>query len=834
MSLAAAVDQTLGVVALDESMLLNDESVSADLLHNAENASTAGALVTAADATAITSIPTRPLKSLFGSIPTLDASRGVSVAFLILWCLGDLAMLAAAILMLEEDGDFGDSPASFQSHISTFYLLYSSTFFIISDGILLSQCLYYSFRRHQMHRRWERETLKRARERSSQYFTGYESFSKILDKYEGWKQYGSTDDLRNGETPNRDAMTQERIDKINFLLSTSMITMDGRNVSSVAGSPFSFRDNGTPFLEQRQNERSHILSTSKSSFNTPVRFLRRIASASSFRFKGSARRDSSHTLARVPTTPKGKVLFSQYDDTNAGSLKPLLTPSKPRSSPKSSHLLSPHHSMIRYSSAGSILGRASPKAPLNNPMKRIPSPSRKRRRHRRHDHQHGEIDHHSSSIQQSSLLHSNIPTVDVESFSQHTEPIVSPVNSRLSSPDHFPPASPISPALSRSSNRHRVSSPTSQILKSPIKRTSAHDHNDNASFNSKLSDTASFDGGSTLDQYDTQTDDEEYNLYSVQVSLDPDADNMGHSFSPPRRQQRSHLQMAPQPSTGDRRQSLLRKQHANGDKYLIMEESLSNSLTLPAAIASSRKRNSMFSRHHKRYDSQSDAEEESSFLVDSSIMLDEDSSEAKDPLDGTLYGNGYALFLVGLMVIASQWYTTEASVGGGNARHTRSTLFGAAPNIWPLNTTRKSIGYAFAILSALFYISSRFPQIYWNYTRKSTKGLSSLMFILTMFGNIFFVSSLMPFNQAHPEWFNVFLVSIPFIVGGTATLFFDLLILLQIVWYSSCSKRTANGRPSTHDLTIDIQEPSEETTDQSSEQSKQEAGGEPSATSTNV
>ena len=51
----------------------------------------------------------------------------------------------------------------------------------------------------------------------------------------------------------------------------------------------------------------------------------------------------------------------------------------------------------------------------------------------------------------------------------------------------------------------------------------------------------------------------------------------------------------------------------------------------------------------------------------------------------------------------------------------------------------KFLGY----LSAVLYLSARIPQIYHNYTLKSTEGLSLLFFMFSTLGNVSFTASIM-------------------------------------------------------------------------------------------
>src|SRR3569832_938720 len=49
---------------------------------------------------------------------------------------------------------------------------------------------------------------------------------------------------------------------------------------------------------------------------------------------------------------------------------------------------------------------------------------------------------------------------------------------------------------------------------------------------------------------------------------------------------------------------------------------------------------------------------------------------------------------------------------------------------------RETIGMIFGSLSACCYASGRLPQLYKNFQRKSTEGVSVLMFLIVIAGNI--------------------------------------------------------------------------------------------------
>jgi solute carrier family 66 (lysosomal lysine-arginine transporter), member 1 len=77
----------------------------------------------------------------------------------------------------------------------------------------------------------------------------------------------------------------------------------------------------------------------------------------------------------------------------------------------------------------------------------------------------------------------------------------------------------------------------------------------------------------------------------------------------------------------------------------------------------------------------------------------------------------------------------------------------------------KILGYA----SALLYLSARIPQIYHNYTLKSTEGLSLLFFMFSTLGNVSFSLSIL-FARTDKDYL---LLNLPWLIGSAGTIVFD-------------------------------------------------------------
>ena len=111
---------------------------------------------------------------------------------------------------------------------------------------------------------------------------------------------------------------------------------------------------------------------------------------------------------------------------------------------------------------------------------------------------------------------------------------------------------------------------------------------------------------------------------------------------------------------------------------------------------------------------------------------------------------------------------------------------------------RDVIASAFGYMSAVLYIGSRIPQIIKNAVERSCEGLSLLMFCLAVFGNVMYVASIV-FEYLHTGDWELLVKNVPYIVGSSGTLIFDIIIFVQFFWYApsqdenSCSSSDDDG-----------------------------------------
>ena len=91
------------------------------------------------------------------------------------------------------------------------------------------------------------------------------------------------------------------------------------------------------------------------------------------------------------------------------------------------------------------------------------------------------------------------------------------------------------------------------------------------------------------------------------------------------------------------------------------------------------------------------------------------------------------------------------------------------------------IGSAMAWASGLLYVTSRIPQIYENYKLKSVQGMSLLLFVLMVVGNLGYSLSVIfriPSIDSH-----FYASTLPYLLGSLGVFVFDMVIYLQSVTY---------------------------------------------------
>lgn len=118
---------------------------------------------------------------------------------------------------------------------------------------------------------------------------------------------------------------------------------------------------------------------------------------------------------------------------------------------------------------------------------------------------------------------------------------------------------------------------------------------------------------------------------------------------------------------------------------------------------------------------------------------------------------------------------------------------------------KDEIGYAIGIVSSIFYIGSRTAQLYKNFKRQSTDGLSILMFWLAIFGNLTYGLAILV-----RELDSVYVIRhVPWLVGSLGVILLDASLVLQFKYYGGEDFDTLSNEPLLQDQEIVVEvEPS--------------------------
>ncbi|XP_035478511.1 lysosomal amino acid transporter 1 homolog [Scophthalmus maximus] len=111
-------------------------------------------------------------------------------------------------------------------------------------------------------------------------------------------------------------------------------------------------------------------------------------------------------------------------------------------------------------------------------------------------------------------------------------------------------------------------------------------------------------------------------------------------------------------------------------------------------------------------------------------------------------------------------------------------------------TASKSVeitGYACGYLASVFYLCSRFPQLYKNFRRQSTEGTSYLLFALAMMGNGTYGLSVIVVLPALRGSKQTFIIKhLAWLIGSLGVLILDFFVTAQFIMYRK--KRSAKSK----------------------------------------
>lgn len=107
-------------------------------------------------------------------------------------------------------------------------------------------------------------------------------------------------------------------------------------------------------------------------------------------------------------------------------------------------------------------------------------------------------------------------------------------------------------------------------------------------------------------------------------------------------------------------------------------------------------------------------------------------------------------------------------------------------------TTKEIVGFTIGSVSSVLYLCSRLPQIYTNFRRKSTEGVSFFLFALVILGNTTYGISVLLKNPDRGQGETSYIVHhLPWLVGSLGTLSLDLIISVQFMTYGKSSQHSA-------------------------------------------
>ncbi|KAF8468393.1 PQ loop repeat-domain-containing protein, partial [Kalaharituber pfeilii] len=156
-----------------------------------------------------------------------------------------------------------------------------------------------------------------------------------------------------------------------------------------------------------------------------------------------------------------------------------------------------------------------------------------------------------------------------------------------------------------------------------------------------------------------------------------------------------------------------------------------------------------------------------------------------------------AVFMFATLVALTKDVSPFASVTGATIEDNPSWVHESNMSEDWLNVD--AFGVILSWVSTSLYCTSRIPQLYKNYTRRSTSGLSIMLFVAAFFGNLFYSTSLLtnplgwsdyepyggggiagPKGSKRAEWWAK---TLPFFLGASGVLLQDGMIFIQWFWY---------------------------------------------------
>nr|CDS31326.1 PQ loop repeat containing protein 2 [Hymenolepis microstoma] len=168
-------------------------------------------------------------------------------------------------------------------------------------------------------------------------------------------------------------------------------------------------------------------------------------------------------------------------------------------------------------------------------------------------------------------------------------------------------------------------------------------------------------------------------------------------------------------------------------------------------------------------------------LEEYSIEEKSDSSEKMKTKGKVILTALFGVTGVGILSVSTGQPSMVAVSSGYGTRRLLQLRESSDPFDNFLPTVGEKIGYAFGWISFVMYACGRSHQIYLNWRRKSTEGLSIFLFVLAALGNTFYACQI--FIRSIDAYFVV--KSLPWILGSLGMLIFDFIIFSQFWRYKN-------------------------------------------------
>ncbi|RCK64608.1 putative vacuolar amino acid transporter YPQ2 [Candida viswanathii] len=136
----------------------------------------------------------------------------------------------------------------------------------------------------------------------------------------------------------------------------------------------------------------------------------------------------------------------------------------------------------------------------------------------------------------------------------------------------------------------------------------------------------------------------------------------------------------------------------------------------------------------------------------------------------------------------------KKSIAGTMLQAGRAVALPISANAITASSSKDSLGLSLAWGGTIVYCLSRTPQLYKNYKRKSVDGISPLLFGAALLGNLAYTLSILlscEFYQGGQERHDFMIKELPYILGSSGTIVFDVAYFVQMYMYRDNARPTS-------------------------------------------